>query len=194
MAKSKNPKSPQPHKPAPKTVPAPDAALKDTGRLIDYDSLRPVAVASSLLDVVPMHFSAKSSGPLSGYESHSLKHEIRFRGIPMIDSFAENGTVMSSVDFEYEAIEAKSREIICAIHGAFMAIYSLQRNKFDSSPELLSLFAELHGMHHAWPYIRELVGSSASRLGLSGVFLPVWPPPKRLPPSGEYVCLSTQSV
>jgi hypothetical protein len=100
--------------------------------------------------------------------------------------------VLTSVEFEYEAFGPDSDKGICAVQGAFMVIYSLQKEKFSASPEMIELFAELHGMHHAWPYIRELVGSLVSRLGLSGVLLPVWPPPKRLPPKGEYITMSNK--
>lgn len=160
-------------------------------RVIDYDALRPIAIASNLLEVVPTHFSAGSTGPLGRVDGRSVQHEIRFRGTPHMESF-EEGVVLASVEFEYQAIEPTSKKTLCSVHGAFMVIYGLQRDRFETTADTAALFAELHGMHHAWPYIRELVGSLASRLGLCGVLLPLWQPPKVLPPRGQYVSMSTR--
>jgi len=157
-----------------------------SGRLIDYNALGPLADSSNLLEVIPQHFAARSNGPLSRHAGE-LRHEVKFRGVPMVDSFIEQELVLASVEFTYSAFMASEDSAVCEVHGAFMVIYGLKMEKSAVSLDLIALFAELHGMYHAWPYIRELVGSLVSRMGLSGVFLPVWPPPKRLPPKGEYV-------
>lgn len=59
------------------------------------------------------------------------------------------------------------------LHATFELVYSAPRDE-TSEPLALEHFAKLNGVHTVWPYWRELVQSSVSRVGLGPLVLPVF--------------------
>lgn len=174
---------------AKKNTPLDTLAVPHTNlRVVDYEALRPIAAASNILDIAPAHFAAQSSRPLLGIHSHSLRHEVKLRGTASFDP-ASKEFIVSAVEFVYKAMEGDLE--FCGVHGTMIVAYRLKPD-LETSLETIQLFAEVNGTYHAWPYIRELVGSSVSRLGLGGVILPVWLAPKHFPPKGEFIVISVE--
>lgn len=159
---------------------SPDVTLT---REIDYERMRPLSMASSLLDVAVMRFSAESTRPLVGVHPGSLHQQLAFKG-QQLDS--GDGVVLAVVTFTFGASLPDGAEV-CRVEGALMVVYRLGPDQEGRpfAPERVEEFAEVTSMYHAWAYIRELVGSSAAKVGLAGVVLPVWSPPRAFPPKGE---------
>lgn len=152
-------------------------------REIDYERMRPLSMASSLLDVAVMRFSAESTRPLVGVHPGSLQQQLAFKG-QQIES--GDGVVLALVTFTFGAFVLDGTEV-CRVEGALMVVYRLGLDP-EGRPfatERVEEFAEVTSMYHAWPYIREMVSSSAAKVGLTGVVLPVWSPPRAFPPQGE---------
>jgi len=159
------------------------------GRTVDLDIIQNVARRAAILDVSIMHFSATSTRPLSGVDSASLCQEARFRAAQVTPT--PDSILMSAVEFEFAAKDAAE---LCQVHGTVAVIYQLKMEG-EPLPRLdVSHFCEVNAMYNSWPYIREIVGSSCARLGLTGVVLPLWLVPDRLPPEGEFTVLSTSPV
>jgi len=163
-----------------------------SGRVVDYESLRPVAAASNILEISLAHFAAQSQGPLAGLDGRELRQEIKLRGMP---TEAIPGQVwLTAVEFEFKALDRNNGGELCSVHGTFVVAYRLQALPDAVAKDTVSLFAEVNGMYHAWPYVRELVGSCTGRLGLGGVLLPIWLAPKHLPSQGEWLVLGSAAV
>lgn len=150
-------------------------------RPIPYEAIQPVARAARILDVLVIKFSAESTRPLIGIIANTLHQEVRFRSTPQPQN---NNIVSTIVDFQYIAFE--KNEKACEISGAICVIYQLNHINPSFSPSDIEAFAEVNGLYSAWPYVRELVGNTANRVGLAGVILPLWMPPKEFPAKNEY--------
>lgn len=157
-------------------------------RPVDYELIKPVARGARLREIFVLKFSAESSRPLGGVEASSLAQKVRFR-VDLVPS--ASGTLFAAITFGYTAHTSKEQTTpSCDVHGTVMVVFEV--NDGEHSLEARRLFAEVNGMYTAWPYIRELVASSAARVGLSSVVLPLWMPGKFLPAYGEFIEMTMQ--
>lgn len=156
---------------------------KKKRRKVDYEKVTGVSKNVSLHDIHTIAFSASSNRLLAGTDVQTLEQEIGVRG-EFLNTEDNLGIVR--IDFEYSAV--MESEKIANVNGALLAIYELKPDLkwegFKKSEK--DQFGEVNGIYNTWSYIRELVASSLTRLGLSGVLLPVWHPPADLPPKGEF--------
>jgi hypothetical protein len=83
-------------------------------------------------------------------------------------------TVGSMIDFYCRGhfTENEQRNDVFSVKARFLATYSIREND-DVSPESVSAFARLNGVYNAWPYWREFVQNSATRMGLPAIVLPL---------------------
>ena len=165
----------------PKTTAAPTPPTAP-GRVIDYDALRLVSRASTLLDVTVERFAGTASQPLAGIAATSLKQEMAFRGErrPM-----DGELVAARMECRFTVSTPEGRQL-CEVEASLWSIYSLNAPIASFQAEAVDEFAEVNGLYHAWPFVRELVASCCTRLGLAGVLLPIWSPPNEFPARGEY--------
>ncbi len=63
--------------------------------------------------------------------------------------------------------------------ATYLLIYSLDGDAAACSDESFYHFAWLNGVHHSWPYWRELVHTVSARAGLPSILVPVFKPPVR---------------
>ena len=152
-------------------------------REIDYEFMRGLSKASSLLDITVMRFAAEATRPLVGVHPGNLSQQLAFKG-QQLDS--GDGVVLAMVSFTFGAFASDGGEV-CRVEGALMVVYKLGPDEDGGpfAPDRVEEFAEVTSMYHGWAYIRELVSSSAAKVGLAGVVLPVWTPPRVFPPRGE---------
>lgn len=159
-----------------KTDPAPASP-----RTIDYDALRIVAGGATLQEIVPTQFGSKASQPLHALCQADLDEVITY-GATRLES--PEGHIASSVRFNYEA--TLNGEDVAAVSGTMLVIYRFSLDAPGQiGPEELDQFAEVNGIYNSWAYLRELISHCLMRLGLPGVFVPLWKPPASLPPLGE---------
>ncbi len=151
-------------------------------RSIDYEAIRVVSRACTLLDVTVERFGGRASQPLAGISANSVKQDMSFRG----QHRAMPGELVAAmIEFRFVVTRADG-EPLCETDGALWAIYALNEPVATFEPSAVDQFAEVNGLYHAWAFVRELVASSCSRLGLAGVLLPIWTPPKEFPALGEF--------
>jgi hypothetical protein len=94
--------------------------------------------------------------------------------------------VLSIIEAKFKASD-NANDLLAEVEGTWVAVYGLGALEGqDFREEAIDGFAEVNGLYHAWPYIREVVASCAARLGLAGVVLPVWRPPDEFPSRGEF--------
>lgn len=158
-------------------------ARRQTGRSVDFAAVRAISDRVRLDDIQVVTFSAQAMGPLSDLSARDLNQTIRVRG-DLVGSSNEHAGVM--ILTEYAASDAS--EEVARVNLTLMVSYSLRdgANWEDLPQDAVDQFAEINGIYNTWSYIREFIGSSMSRLGLSGVLLPLWRPPAVLPPKGEF--------
>ena len=68
--------------------------------------------------------------------------------------------------------EQAQEEPLVSIEASFELQYRLPE-EFRVDPDTLTTFAETNGIYNAWPYWREFVQSTLSRMGLPPVVLPL---------------------
>ncbi len=152
-------------------------------RIVDYDSIKEIAGSIILDDIQTANFTAETIRPLTPYIAKFLNQKIKVRG-KMTQKVGKLGVVF--VEFEHSISEKEER--LASISGSIVALYETKLESLwdEIDDGLLQQFAEVNGIYNTWSYIRELVASSFTRLGLSGVLLPIWRPPHSLPPEGEF--------
>jgi hypothetical protein len=140
-----------------------------------------------LEDIQTANFAAETNRPLRGLNGRDMHQEIRVRG--KLTQVIENMEIVL-VEFVYS--NSIGDEKISFVKGALVAVYAANDNSVwtENDDDILQQFAEVNGIYNTWSYIRELVASSLTRLGLPGVLLPVWRPPSQFPPEGEFEELS----
>lgn len=82
------------------------------------------------------------------------------------------------IDFKFEArkvLEGELGETVADLSATFHLLYTLPSD-FEAEERCFEHFAAVNGVYNAWPYWRELVQTSASRIGLPGVVIPVFRP------------------
>lgn len=162
----------------------PEVATKPAvKRAFDFEAIRSVSRASRLLDVNISRFSGEATRPVVGLQAYGLRQRMAFRGAR---HEAPPELVIASAEFEFTVHDTDST-LLLTVKGAAFVVYALARAPDDGiSEDAISEFAEANGLYHAWPFLRELVSSATARLGLSGVLLPIWTPPKDFPAAGDY--------
>ncbi len=89
------------------------------------------------------------------------------------DLTAEQLVIVVAFGFEARA-EQKASKIV-EVKGTVALRYSMASGTVEDVPEgLVKGFAETNGVYNAWPYWRELVQTSASRVGIHGIVAPVF--------------------
>lgn len=155
-------------------------------RRVDFAAVREISERVSLEDISTISFSAEALQPLAGMFAPKLDQKIGVMG-ELVGAADEAAAVMIKAD--YAAMHAGAE--VARAQATLLVSYSLRDGgNWDDLPrDALDQFAEINGIYNTWSYIRELVGSSLTRLGLSGVLLPVWRPPAVLPPKGEFLVM-----
>ena len=168
---------------------APDPDGTRSSRKVDYGAFKPLADAVQLRDIVPMHFSATTLGPVQHVSAAGFEQSISYKAQR---EEVDPSVLLSVVEFKYKAFQ--DGDAVMDVNGAFVVAYTLENFDIDEvQSDLVDLFCEANDIYNAWPYLRELVGDCASRLGLSGVVLPVWRPPTELPPPGEFLTIKASA-
>lgn len=147
---------------------------------MNYEAIRPVAAASHLLDLSLSKFSAAATRPLVGIDPTRIHQKIAFRAARYP---AEVGLVLSVIEAKFEATDDQ-HQVLADVEGTWVAVYGLADQTLPD--DAIDSFAEVNGIYHAWPYIREVVASCAARLGLAGIVLPIWRLPDEFPLKGEF--------
>lgn len=83
-----------------------------------------------------------------------------------------------------QASEEDGQEVspLVALEAVFALDYQLPSSPpVERRPELFGAFATLNGTYNAWPYVRELVQSLTTRMGLPGLIIPLY----RMPVAGD---------
>lgn len=169
----------------PKALASDERSSDSKSRVVDLDIIKSIADVSQILDIATMHFSALARRPLAGRNAQAFGQEVSVRASRIKET--PEPVVLATVDFQFTAVSnLVESEPDCEIHGTMMVAYHLSVPVSTFSVDALNMFAEVNGIYSAWPYIRELVGSTAARLGLGGVTLPRWAVPSIRPPEGEY--------
>jgi hypothetical protein len=159
------------------------ATARPRQRRVDFAAVSSISARVNLEDISTISFSAEALQPLAGLFAPQLDQRVRVMGA-LAGSADESAAVM--IKAEYAAMHEGAE--VARVQATLLASYSLRDGgAWDDLPsEAVDQFAEINGIYNTWSYIRELVGSSLTRVGLSGVLLPVWRPPAVLPPKGEF--------
>ena len=92
----------------------------------------------------------------------------------------DDGLFLINTNFSLEIRSGDDEEKLQAeVHGVFELSYSIPNKEAFSSDEL-EAFGQVNAVFNAWPYWRELVQASLSRMSMPTLTVPVY----RLPPSG----------
>ena len=165
----------------------PEGVPEPAQRAVDLEVLRPIAREAKLIDVAVVHFSGDSSKHLRGVNLDRTSMHLRFRATRTEDT---DPLLLAMLEYTIDILE--DDEVVANAKGQLAVVYS-----FESSPignftaDALDLFAEVNGTYNAWPYLRELITDTFGRIGLTGLFLPLWFPPSTLPPKGQFIELRT---
>lgn len=153
-------------------------------RAVDFEGVRQVSSAIVLDRIVTVGLTASVRRPLEHNVPSELRRTIGVRAARMLDG--PDDMIASLVETTFRVLDEDQEAL--AIDSQHFVFYAVPPGTTVAafSEEHLNQFAEINGIFHAWPYIRELIGSTSARLGLVGVVLPVWRTPKTLPPPGEY--------
>ena len=74
-----------------------------------------------------------------------------------------------------EAAGGEAPKRVAEVSATFALRYQLDTDRLQSlGPEDVQAFAETNGVYNAWPYWREVLQSTAARVGLPGVVAPVF--------------------
>ncbi len=150
-------------------------------RSVDYDSIRLIGQAVQLQDVVPKTFGGGTHGYLRGLPALELSQRIEYSSSGQLN---EGSAFIVTVVFAYSA--SHENRTVATVKGEMVAIYLVKENGLvDYSEEQIGQFSEINGTYNVWPYLRELVSSVMSRMGVPGVMVPLWRAPKHLPPKEQ---------
>lgn len=112
-----------------------------------------------------------------GYRSSFSQQEAEGRKqLVVLTDFKFSAKVGAGADSDSESDEQSDRELV-VLDATFQLIYSLPL-ELTVEEECYKHFAEINGPYNAWPYWRELVQSVTGRVGLAGITIPVFRPPK----------------
>jgi len=86
----------------------------------------------------------------------------------------KNGYVVVITKFHFEAFtESKTQKPIILIDASFVLSYKIE-NFEGLTQEGFEQFANLNGIYNAWPYWREFVQNTVTRMGLPSLSIPVF--------------------
>ncbi|MBW8041459.1 MAG: hypothetical protein FVQ85_15880 [Planctomycetes bacterium] len=92
-----------------------------------------------------------------------------------------NGYIIVTAKFHFEAFaESRTRKPVILIDASFLLAYKIE-NFEGLTQEGFEQFANLNGIYNAWPYWREFVQNTVTRMGLPSLSIPVFrivEPPK----------------
>lgn len=136
-------------------------------------TLRNAHIESSL---DPLHVPSDVA-MTQGYRSSFSRHEEDGRSqFVVLTDFKFSAKVGVGDSSDAEDDEQSDQELV-ALDATFQLIYSLPL-ELTVDEECYKHFAEINGPYNAWPYWRELVQSVTGRVGLAGITIPVFRPPK----------------
>lgn len=160
------------------------APSRGRARPIDYPAIQGVSRIARVVMVQTIAFSAQR---LPAHEARAM------RGRPYDESIEywasriapmEPAELVALIRMDYK--RARANEMAVRIQATCVVGYDLAQEAGESrSEDALDQFAEVNGVYNAWPFLRELVATSALRLGISDVLLPLWQPPATLPTKGK---------
>lgn len=152
---------------------------------VDFDQIRPLAELAVLQDIATISFAAHAQQPVWQLDGKVVPLALRYRAR---DVHKAGGLLMVVVEHEVEVGWHDATQIVCAASGALHLVYQFPDDALTRFGDaVVSQFSAINGVYHAWPYIRESVQAHLGRLGLTGVVLPVWHPPARLPADGGFL-------
>lgn len=86
----------------------------------------------------------------------------------------KNGYVIVTAKFHFEAFtESKTRKPVILIDASFLLAYKIE-NFEGLTQKGFEQFANLNGIYNAWPYWREFVQNTVTRMGLLSLSIPVF--------------------
>ena len=134
-----------------------------------YVQIRDVAlerIDSSL--VVPRREALKKS-PWDLRFKKTVAHEFRAKANELIVRVNLDARVSASA--AHDSLELLSFSCTYLLEYSFAAFGGPEGHERDA---FLKAFAEVNGVYNAWPYFRELLQSTAARMGLPPVVVPVY--------------------
>lgn len=161
-----------------------DPAPRAQARPVDYDAIQSVAKAAKLYMVQPVGFSAlqMTDSEVQSQKQLPFDEEIQYKA--SVVPSEKQDELLITVAFDYA--RARTGEIPIHVKGTFLVGYEVPETESSPISALaLESFAEVNGVYNAWPFIRELIAACAARVGVPDVMLPLWHPPKALPPKGQ---------
>jgi hypothetical protein len=144
----------------------------DSPRRADFNAVGQLARIAKLLGVELVKVAAQRDDqtPESGAGMFFERTGSRFR----IEKNSEGTLLVVRPNFEGKGVasNANGSPASFIISAEFELKYQLAPSDWVND-ESLTQFAELNGKYNAWPFWRELVHSTALRLGLVGVLVPL---------------------
>ena len=86
----------------------------------------------------------------------------------------KNGYVIVTAKFHFEAFsESKTQKPVILMGASFLLAYKIE-NFEGLTQKGFEQFANLNGIYNAWPYWREFVQNTVTRMGLPSLTIPVF--------------------
>ena len=86
----------------------------------------------------------------------------------------KNGYIIVTAKFHFEAFtESKTQKPVILIDASFLLAYKIE-NFEGLTQKGFDQFANLNGIYNAWPYWREFVQNTVTRMGLPSLTIPVF--------------------
>ncbi len=103
-----------------------------------------------------------------GKKAYDIKHSTEVQ----VDK--KNGYVIVTAKFHFEAFtESKTQKPVIFIDASFLLAYKIE-NFEGLTQKGFEQFANLNGIYNAWPYWREFVQNTVTRMGLPSLTIPVF--------------------
>lgn len=103
-----------------------------------------------------------------GKKAYDIKHSTEVQ----VDK--KNGYVIVTARFHFEAFtESKTQKPVILIDASFLLAYKIE-NFEGLTQKGFEQFANLNGIYNAWPYWREFVQNTVTRMGLPSLTIPVF--------------------
>jgi hypothetical protein len=146
----------------------------------DYRLASAVAKHVSLTNVTMTSISAKLQKPFKHVLEAMLKGDvpaaIGWRAAHKLSEAATDLSVIVDFRVDFGKEEQRENSDVCVI-CTYTLDYTLDSPPPDDSrDQLLAAFAKVNGVYNAWPYLREIVQNTVSRMGLPPPVIPVFRP------------------
>lgn len=153
------------------------AASLDDIQLHDASFGRRVRNPDDVPDDLHLEITTSYQGRLSDRLEHDF-YVLASLGLEVAPTDAEATTGEElDPDEHVGADSSQSEEAIAWVQATYELHYRLPPD-FEGSDEALTAFAETNGVFNAWPYFREFVQNSLTRMGLPPIFLPLFRVPR----------------